>query len=56
MLKDYTRRMKVNDIKGMVLMTPLIFDDTLMLVRIFRFYSKLGFRIDNRIYMALWGW
>lgn len=56
-IEDYTRR-GLRDINGMILMTPLdpkitLFDDPLRLVRVFRFHSKLGFSIDNRIYEAL---
>ncbi|ADM11277.1 tRNA nucleotidyltransferase/poly(A) polymerase [Encephalitozoon intestinalis ATCC 50506] len=56
-VEDYTGR-GIDDIKNKLLITPLdprttLFDDPLRLVRIFRFHSKLGFKIDGKIEEAL---
>lgn len=56
-IEDYTGR-GIDDIKRKMLRTPLdprttLFDDPLRLVRIFRFHSKFGFKIDEKIDEAL---
>ncbi|KAG5859405.1 poly A polymerase head domain-containing protein [Encephalitozoon hellem] len=56
-IEDYTGR-GIDDIKRKILATPLdprttLLDDPLRLVRIFRFHSKFGFKIDEKIDEAL---
>jgi tRNA nucleotidyltransferase (CCA-adding enzyme) len=56
-VEDFTRR-GLSDIENRMLATPLdplttLFDDPLRLVRIFRFYTKLGFKICDEIYEAM---
>lgn len=56
-IEDFTGQ-GVIDIRNKTLMTPTdpkktLLDDPLRLVRIFRFHSKLGFSIHDRVYEAL---
>jgi tRNA nucleotidyltransferase (CCA-adding enzyme) len=56
-VEDFTGR-GLEDIRKRVLATPAdpletLFDDPLRLVRIFRFYTKLGFKISEDIYEAM---